>query len=413
MTNTTELTDNSPETLQEASLRRRDWILLSMLSFLTIGLVLGSTEWIARRIFPKPETSTSRCIVTNDRSTGVRGIPNAVCQDRLAESAPIELRFNNCGHRAGMPCGPKPPGTYRIVMVGSSYAMGLGVQQKQTFAALLPSELSRKTGRSIEVYNESFVWEVPRVVSMRLNDVLTAQPDLILWVLTAWDIENPSVVLPEDLSPNAGDQPAPIANNNAGTRTGLLQRVKGTIDMQSLRSIVRDYGRRTQTLLLLRHFLWESQSQFVNDSLRGESAGFLMTRQDTHWQNSVHQFDGYAAEIEARANEASIPLVAVLLPQRAHAAMISMGEWPDGFDPYKMDTVLRSIIVSHGGIYLDILPDFRSIPNPEQYYFPVDGHPYASGHAIFARLIADKLTNGAIPALKTSTQPDVALEQSR
>ena len=56
-----------------------------------------------------------------------------------------------------------------------------------------------------------------------------------------------------------------------------------------------------------------------------------------------------------------MPLVAALLPQRAQAAMISRSRWPAGFDPYKLDNELRSMVVSHGGTYVDILPDFRNI----------------------------------------------------
>jgi hypothetical protein len=93
--------------------------------------------------------------------------------------------------------------------------------------------------------------------------------------------------------------------------------------------------------------------------------------------------------------------------------MISMGEWPAGYDPYKLDEELRSIITSHGGIYIDILPDLRNIPNPEQHYFPVDNHPDADGDAMISGMLAKELTGGAIPARKAATLPQAAQEQSR
>jgi hypothetical protein len=80
--------------------------------------------------------------------------------------------------------------------------------------------------------------------------------------------------------------------------------------------------------------------------------------------------------------------------------MLSMGEWPAGFDPYKLNNDLRAMIERHGGRYLDILPGFRNLPNPEQYYFPVDGHLDAGGQRIVADLMAKELDNGNIPALK-------------
>jgi hypothetical protein len=188
--------------------------------------------------------------------------------------------------------------------------------------------------------------------------------------------------------------------------------VKVAFDMQSFRHMVRNRTGQIQMLILLRHFLWKSQSLFVQDNLRGGDT-FLMAEPDAELQNRLQQFDGYAAEIEAKARAESVPLVAVLLPSRFQGAMISMGEWPAGYDPYKGSDELRAIIVSHGGTYIDILPYFRTIPNPEQYYFPVDGHPDAGGHAIISRLIAKELTSGSIPALRAAAQPQVIQESGR
>jgi len=90
-----------------------------------------------------------------------------------------------------------------------------------------------------------------------------------------------------------------------------------------------------------------------------------------------------------------------------------MGEWPKGYDPFKLDNELRSIIVRHGGSYVDVLPDFVTIPNPHWGFFPIDGHPNAEGHATITRLLANALTDGAVPALRAGTQPQAKLEQTK
>ena len=100
---------NEPEGSKEARLTRRDWILLPLLGLLTIFLLLGFTELVARRMFPNPETAKwptlGRCLIETDLSTGIRAIPNSVCMAGISESGPVEYRFNSCGHRAGMECG--------------------------------------------------------------------------------------------------------------------------------------------------------------------------------------------------------------------------------------------------------------------------------------------------------------------
>ena len=79
----------------------------------------------------------------------------------------------------------------------------------------------------------------------------------------------------------------------------------------------------------------------------------------------------------------------------------------------KLGEEFKSIAISHGVTYVDILHDFRNIPNPERGYFPVDGHPNASGHATLSLLLAKELTSGAIPALKVAAQPQAGPEQEK
>jgi len=109
------------ETSTEAKLPRRDWILLPLISLLTIMLMVVSTESLSRRMFSVSKTSIANgCVVRNDPAIGIQGVQNTVCWEKSPEGQLAEFRFNGCGHRAGMECGPKSPGTYRIVLTGGS-----------------------------------------------------------------------------------------------------------------------------------------------------------------------------------------------------------------------------------------------------------------------------------------------------
>jgi hypothetical protein len=63
---------------------------------------------------------------------------------------------------------------------------------------------------------------------------------------------------------------------------------------------------------------------------------------------------------------------------------------------------IQPIVAKHGGLYVDILPYYQRIPNPEAGFFRVNGHPNELGHQIFSTLIADQLTGGAMPALSAT-----------
>ena len=380
----------------ETRLPRRDWILLPVLGLLTICLLAASSELIARRVFETGRKGQALCVVIDDPSTGVRGIPNCVNSAKGAESEWVEYKLNSCGHRAGMDCGPKQPGTYRIVMIGSSVVMGDFVPREKSFAALLPLQLSRETGHKIELYNEGSGWVFSHGADLRFNDALKEDPDLILWVLTATDIQRASMVLP-----TADQDPWP----NLSLPEKAWKRLQTGLAGGSIVDAAAEAFGHTRTALMLRHFLYKSQSQYVKSFLASgdANAGYLKVEQSAEWKTRLEQFDSDTADMEARARTAGVPFVASFVPDHALAAMISMGEWPQGYDPYKLDNELRAIIASHGGIYIDILPDFRSIPNVEQYTFPVENHPTPAGHAMISGLLARALSDGTVPALKAAT----------
>jgi hypothetical protein len=326
-------------------------------------------------------------MVLNDATTGARGIPNSVCEEKSPENPNIEFKFNSCGHRAGMECGPKPAGAYRIVMTGSSVAMGERVQQRESFAALLPEALSEKTGRKVELYNESMGWGFTHSVTLRFKDVIASRPDLILWILTPVDVERSSLVLatPDDIG----------RWSSKSTTERIKLRVKSILANESGMAAIADVYGRSRTALMLRHLLYQSESLYVTAALAGNDneAGFLRDPMSAPWKERLKQVDSDAATIEAQSHDAGIPFVAAFVPNRVQTAMVSVGRWPAGFDPYILDAQLRSIVESHGGTYIDTLPEFRGIPTAERYYFAVDGHPNTKGHSVLAEMLARELTS--------------------
>jgi hypothetical protein len=357
-------------------------------------------------MFGETLTTLKPCLRLSDHSTVIRAIPNTTCSDKIPESELVDYSFNSCGHRAAIECGPKLPGIYRIVVVGSSFGFGVYVRNEQSFASLLQAELSQGTGRRIEVYNESMLGGWPRSVALRMDEVFTAKPDMILWALTPGDLLATPAMLPSDF-----DGPLPDTVVQSGFFAKRWYRVRAAFVNHSVPDAIAGLWRfavskwrTSSTAVLLQHIVLASRRQYVDAYLRGPDSevGFLRISPSAEWRNNMKAFDYNAAVIEGRARAEGVPLVAALLPTRAQASMISMGVWPKGFDPFHVVHELRAIIVRHGGTYVDILPDFRGIRNPEQGYMQVDGHPNAQGHAMLSQLLAKVLTNGAIPDLEAA-----------
>jgi hypothetical protein len=278
------------------------------------------------------------------------------------------------------------------VLIGSSIAMGERVPIEKTFATLLPIELSRRVGREVELYNYAMAFGFPRNTALRFNDVLAAQPNLILWVVSSIDIKLARFSHVEFLQ------------NNNSSQVGRIAALKKVIK-------VRIGGNPlAASVTALSYFLqkYKSQSEYIRSFLAIPDGGegdwdtgpsALRSELSQEWKNRMQQFDDYAAEITRRAKTAGVPIVVVMVPNRAQAAMISMDEWPKGFNPFTIDKELGTIITRHGGLYVDILPDFRETANPEQHFYPIDGHPDSDAHAMIAGYLAKELTGGAVPEL--------------
>jgi len=397
------LTQKSP-CVTEEKIPCRDWIVLPALGLLTICLLAISTELFARWMLPVSKSLAEDCMVSNDASTGMRGIPNAVCRDRILDAESTEYRFNSSGYRANEDFGPKSDGTFRIVMVGTSFATGLRVPVNETFANLLPIELSQQTGRRVQLYNEAIVRRLPDVIAHHFNEVLKVDPDMILWIVTRSDVQS-SAMIPK------------LEDHTKLNSESMFQKDWRFLKSEPLGKAIVDTFNHTRTATLVRHLLYQSQSMYVKSYLMGPDSevGYLRAQLSTDWKTRLDQFDIAAGELERQSKQARIPLVAVYLPRGPQAAMISRNEWPDGYDPFELDNELRLIVERHGGTYIDILPEFRHIPNPERGFYRVEGHPNAQGHAVISNLLAKELTGGAVAALAVPglARQDLALVQRR
>jgi hypothetical protein len=392
----------SPGILQanDRPLKKRGWIALLCLALFTSCIAISVLEFVSEQVFKESKTSSLSCMILNDSKTGVRAIPNSACWQKLKEGPLVEYRFNECGDRSDLSCGSKAPNTFRIVSIGASISEGFGVAYDETFAAQLPRDLFQLNGRNYELYNEALEWGGPQTVNLRFADALSAKPDLILWTIHPLDLQMP--LLPWWITQPSNNEPTTSRNSWQRAIAAYRDKPLSLLLANEWDRVVKSLN-QTSTMFLLQHLFFLSESQYVKNYLQNDNAGFLMKQPSPGWEPYWELFDRAMADTASRAAKAGVPLVVAVIPQRAQAALISTGNWPTGVDPYAFGNKMKSVVDSHGGVYLDLLSDFREIPDAASLYYPVDGHLNPDGQGVIAQLLAKKLANGILPTLKLAS----------
>jgi lysophospholipase L1-like esterase len=105
----------------------------------------------------------------------------------------VQHDVNNLGYRGPQRPHAKPPGTFRIALLGDSFVYGQGVQSDETISAYLEQEFrSRETSLSVEVLNFG-------IIGLNLDEYLDQyehfasrwNPDLVLVFPFTNDLEPP------------------------------------------------------------------------------------------------------------------------------------------------------------------------------------------------------------------------------
>ena len=170
------------------ALRRTAGVALLALGGVVLTLFLG--ELAARVLWRPPEPPPL------ELTEALRALPDLRTKEELAQpnlrarilGAPYET--NSAGFRGRERTREKPPGTFRIAVIGDSFAMGWNVDEAETYAARLEATLSAQ-GTPVEVLNFGLAG-LDAVASVERFHALAQgyDPDLVIYGFTLNDVEN-------------------------------------------------------------------------------------------------------------------------------------------------------------------------------------------------------------------------------
>ncbi|HEX3500186.1 MAG TPA: hypothetical protein VHT04_12770 [Stellaceae bacterium] len=353
-------------------LPRRDFVILPLLSLLTILAMLGGAEFVAR--LAMPEQSVDQCLVP-DRVLGERPRPMCVSHTKSAEGDWVENRYNDCGYRSEASCATPADGAPRLVVLGSSMSWGLNVPTQQTWYVRLADMLSRSCGRRIDVQNLSGVFNLTQIAA-RVPEALALKPAVAVMILTPFDLEG---IPSEKFVPGEAD---PTRPDPQGLR-------KLQIEIVSARAVVA-----------AQHFIFRQPSTYVPLYLRyGDKADFLRPPFTPAWRRRLAYADQALGYMADKLHAAGVPFVVVFVPQEAQADIVATQQSIPGVDPFAFGAALGAIAREHGIVYNDLTPRFSTIHDAPDLYLNVDAHMNGRGNALEAEGVKQALTGeDGVPA---------------
>jgi hypothetical protein len=347
---------------------RRDLILLPLISLLTILLMTGLAEIASRQIWP--EKMFNDCLY-KDPVLGPRSRANCATMLKNIEGPWVRYEMNDCGYRGTASCGPKPPGTLRVVIMGNSVAFGLDVPYDEYYANRAAPELSRIWGQPVEFQNLGGVgpeWSKRDVV---LNEMISLKPDAVFYMVMPFDLVRMDRI--QSAQPDNAVA-APPAKKTSWTWTD-----------------VREIVGESRLLFIAQHFLLLRDENFMLRAFREFADPLDVSRQPTPplVEQRFARLDMMVGKLAARVHAEGVPCYMIAIPSRMEAALISRHLQVAHMDVYIFTRRMQEIAQKHGVEYIDVVPALQTRPNAEELYYPVDGHPTG----LFNELLASVVVN--------------------
>jgi len=295
-------------------------------------------------------------------------------EGRVTHTGAVRYVINADGFRDRLYPRAKPPGTFRIVVIGDSIAFGYGVELQESFPKLLEARLRARTDTAIEVLNLGVNGYNSYTEAALFADVgIRYQPDLVLVEFCINDLNDPTLHfdtqtllllgnIPDAAFPDPQRRREPAGRPSVAFRACL-----------HLRSCVLLLGR------------------LAPPPADGAAlAAALKTHDDPSDVELAWLRDRYL-DIAGAARAVGARLAIVVFP---YATQV------DGRVSDVVERRLGALGDAGGWATIDLLPAFRGAAAGGSRPLFIDlWHPNAAGHAVAAEALAAQLScRGLVPA---------------
>jgi hypothetical protein len=267
-------------------------------------------------------------------------------------------------------------------------SQGLYVPYEQTYFARTASELSRVYERPVDVQNLGVPGSSPFYAYRRVQEALALKPDVVLYLLAPFDLEQQ--IDPKELSERDNTIRPP-------SKAAVQLTVSPVKQLEEMLI-------QSRTVLVAQHYLFQNRDTFLRLYMTyGDKADFLRQPFTPAWEQRFADLDLIIGDMARKLRAAEVPLVIIPVPSRVEAALLSTRELPPHVDPFAFGRRIEMIASKHGAGYVDLMEAFSHITDPESLFYVVDGHVTPDGQKVIAEYITRKLQDGSVQAFSRLT----------
>jgi len=318
----------------------------------------------------------------------------------------VHIRTNRFGLRGPDPVLPKPPGLFRILMLGDSFTFGFPVQDQETFSYLIERGLQAH-GYPVEVVNGGISGYSPVLEYIALRDeFIQFDPDLVILWYDRGDLQDDALYERNLLYDPHGNilrcDPHYVNGQfdwwdwcqaHSAIAKYLQTRIIRTVQKMQLLGVggylrVILHGERAKVAIA--RLKTEQQASDLPMYDR-----FLMIRETTtpallerYWPISGR----YVLMIRDLLAQRGIPFILGTYPYGVTAGAT---QWAEGrvywgfersrlYDSSAVRTVVMRFAQTEGIPLIRTAPSFRAAAQSEKLYYNWDGHMTAAGHRVLA-----------------------------
>ncbi len=322
----------------------------------------------------------------------------------------VQVRYNNFGLNGPDYTLEKPPGVFRVLIVGDSFPQGVQVEIEQGFPQLIQQQLNRTASRKIEVINLSV-------------DAYGTDRELLLYAALGWQFQPDMVLLSLYTGNDFQDNEIDLERRRYGYRSDrpyfTVQDSIGKSILQFHNSIVFDPALYPDSSVfswlrnLQEHQLPEPPDDPPEHPLVLQKDPYeleypvelgVFLPEDAHWKNAWAITEALILQFRDLVQQQGIQFAAIVIPDRRavqaddwSATLAQFGDLLPALrqaDPTAPGTRLADFLAANAIPSLDLTWELRSwaqSKSTERLYLPFNGHFNPNGHAVAAARIANWL----------------------